>query len=481
MKTILLIIFTFILSVQISNAQWLTETRLTNAAGDSYTSFNNATPLAANGNNIYAVWTDQRDGNDEIYFKHSSDLGITWGTDTRITNNSFFSGYPSIAVSGSTLHLTWYDNRDGNDEIYYKRSTDGGNTWGTDTRLTTADSSSAYPSMSVVGSVVHIVWRDSRFPVNEIYYRHSTDAGLTWGPETRLTNDPANSYSASVSASGNNVHVAWEDNRDGNGVEIYYKRSTDGGNTWGTDTRLTTSAGNSEYPCVVSSDSIIHVAWNDNRDGNIEIYYKRSTDWGSTWSPDTRLTNSPGNSYRPSISVSGTNLHMVWYDQRDGNYEIYYKNSSNYGVTWGTDTRISNNSFVSAQPFVAASGPSVNVIWDDNRDGNYEIYYIGDPTGNTIGIQQISTNIPARFSLSQNYPNPFNPNSKIKFQIAKLSNTKLVIFDIRGREVSTLVNENLNPGTYEVDFDGSKFSSGVYFYKITAGDFIQTKKMTLVK
>ena len=100
--------------------------------------------------------------------------------DTRITNNNSYSGYPAIAVSGSVIHLAWYDSRDGNEEIYYKRSSDGGSSWSADTRMTTADSSSAFPSLVVSGSVVHLVWRDSRVPVNEIYYRRSTDGGITW-------------------------------------------------------------------------------------------------------------------------------------------------------------------------------------------------------------------------------------------------------------------------------------------------------------
>ncbi len=89
--------------------------------------------------------------------------------------------------------------------------------------------------------------------------------------------------------------------------------------------------------------------------------------------------------------------------------------------------------------------------------------------------------MPKGFSLFQNYPNPFNPASKIKFEIPNLSDTKLVVYDILGREVTTLVNEQLKPGTYEVDFDGSRYASGVYIYKLIAGNYIQTKKMLMVK
>jgi hypothetical protein len=97
------------------------------------------------------------------------------------------------------------------------------------------------------------------------------------------------------------------------------------------------------------------------------------------------------------------------------------------------------------------------------------------------GINIISTEVPDRFSLYQNYPNPFNPNTNIKFQIAKNGYAVLRVFDIRGREVTTLVNEQLNPGTYEVEWDASKYSSGVYLYRMTAGEYSATKRMLLMK
>jgi 5-hydroxyisourate hydrolase-like protein (transthyretin family) len=97
--------------------------------------------------------------------------------------------------------------------------------------------------------------------------------------------------------------------------------------------------------------------------------------------------------------------------------------------------------------------------------------------------------IPKEFRLYQNYPNPFNPTTKIKFQIplsrgvseGRGVSTQLIIYDILGREVAILVNEQMKPGKYEVDFDGSNYPSGVYFYKLTAGDFKAVNKMILLK
>ncbi len=101
-----------------------------------------------------------------------------------------------------------------------------------------------------------------------------------------------------------------------------------------------------------------------------------------------------------------------------------------------------------------------------------------------IGITQISTNIPSGYLLGQNYPNPFNPVTKIRFQIP-VGNGRdrsiMKIYDVIGREISTLVNEILSPGTYEVNWDASNYPSGAYFYRLSTGNFIQTKKMVVLK
>jgi hypothetical protein len=255
---------------------------------------------------------------------------------------------------------------------------------------------------------------------------------------------------------------------------------------WQTDVRLTNDPGYSFTSfnnawCIASSGSVVHVVWQDVRDGNYEIYCKRSTDAGVSWGPDTRLTNYTAYSTNPSVAVSGSNVHIVWFDFRDGNREIYYKNSIDGGNTWSSDTRLTNNTDYSFYPSVAVSGSVVHIVWHDYRDGNWEIYYKRDPTGNTIGIKNITSEIPSSYSLQQNYPNPFNPITNVKFQIINSDNVKITVFDITGKEVAILVNEQLAPGTYETTFDASMLTSGVYFYRLETTDFVQTNKMILLK
>jgi len=101
--------------------------------------------------------------------------------------------------------------------------------------------------------------------------------------------------------------------------------------------------------------------------------------------------------------------------------------------------------------------------------------------GVLVGVNQTGTEFPKDFLLGQNYPNPFNPGTVISFQLAVNSFTTIKIYDALGREIQTLVDEELQAGTYEVNFEGPNLPSGVYFYKLEAENFTDTKKMILVK
>jgi len=98
-----------------------------------------------------------------------------------------------------------------------------------------------------------------------------------------------------------------------------------------------------------------------------------------------------------------------------------------------------------------------------------------------VGINQISELVPSSYTLQQNFPNPFNPSTNIRYELPKSGFVKLVVFDALGREVETLVNEKQTAGTYEATFNASQYSSGIYFYRLTTDNFIETKKMILLK
>ncbi|HWA06489.1 MAG TPA: T9SS type A sorting domain-containing protein, partial [Ignavibacteria bacterium] len=101
--------------------------------------------------------------------------------------------------------------------------------------------------------------------------------------------------------------------------------------------------------------------------------------------------------------------------------------------------------------------------------------------GGITAIQQTSSEVPMKFSLHQNYPNPFNPVTRIYFDIPTASFTKLIVYDQLGREVEILVSEQLTAGSYIYDWNAIDYPSGIYYYKLQAGEFSETKKMVLIK
>ena len=461
------------------NAQWQPDFRLTNNPDSSLTSPNNARCILASGSTIHAVWNDNRDGNYEIYYKRSTDDGVTWGNDTRLTTDNAVSQRPSLAISGNIVHIVWND-RVSNEEIYYMQSTNGGLTWGTSLRLTNDPNISTYPSIAASSNLVVTAWGENRDGNYEIYYKRSTDYGITWGADTRLTNDAAVSLQACVVFTGSTLHISWHDNRNGND-EVYYRRSTDGGLTWEAEVRITALPGASFFASMHAAGNLVLIAWVENSDGNPEIYSRRSTDMGISWEANVRHTNNAATSIRPTVSITGSNIHLVYQDNVDGNDEIYYKVSTNSGQSFSPSLRLTNDTAYSVYPCHTVSDAGIHAIWRDFRDGNWEVYYKRNPTGNLVNIHAVSNELPGSYSLSQNYPNPFNPSTKIKFALPNQGNVKISIFDAVGKVLETPVNSEFNPGTYEFTWNASKYSSGVYFYKIESKGFTETKKMLMIK
>jgi photosystem II stability/assembly factor-like uncharacterized protein len=159
-----------------------------------------------------------------------------------------------------------------------------------------------------------------------------------------------------------------------------------------------------------------------------------------------------------------------------GDKNIYY--TTNGGNNW-------SYSFIGVNTILyKLYRTSENIIFAIGSEG--KIYRTSN-NGGIIGINPIETHIPTKIKLFQNYPNPFNPVTKIKFDIPVDSRIRgndrvvLKVYDILGKEIETLVNEKLNPGTYELTFNASQFPSGVYFYRLQAGDYNETKRMILLK
>ncbi len=455
-----------ILSTACLFAQWEPDVRLTYNDSISSTFLNYAWCIGAAADTIHIVWDDTRDGHWEVYYIRSLNAGSTWELDTRLSDYPDCSMHPAIGVSGSNVHVIWSDERDGNQEIYYKRSTDSGLIWGADTRLTSDTAVSASPCLAVFGDTIHIVWHDQRNGNMDIYYKRSTDRGTSWSGDIRLTQGILSSLFPSIAVSETMIHVVWYSD-----LEIYYMHSTDGGMSWGPEQRLTYSPFLSLFASVAVSGDIVHIVWHDQRSGNMDIYYKRSTDHGITWFADTGLTADLSSSNIPALAACGNFAHVVWYDNRMGNYEIYYKCSYDNGISWSDDIRLTDHAETSKAPCITLSGSCIHLVWLDERDGNYEIYYKRDLTGNAVSEADTFNTGIGDFSV---LPSPFHKRVTLKYSIVNNVNVSLNVYDVSGRLIKTLVDEEKTIGTYSVQWDASPLRPGVYF--IAFNDHI-TKKL----
>jgi photosystem II stability/assembly factor-like uncharacterized protein len=237
------------------------------------------------------------------------------------------------------------------------------------------------------------------------------------------------------------------------------RKTTNGGLNWtfpwGTNARV-------NFTAIHFSD--VNNGWALGKNGLI----LKTTNGGNSWD---YVTNTGITSTYNSETVFFLNSNTGWIGTKDTilqtSYALY---TNNGGLNWTRQTPTTGGSSI------------YNIHFFDALNGgltsNDRILHT---TNGGVLIKNISTEIPAAYSLSQNYPNPFNPTTKIKFDVVSTGEVKIVVYDVMGREVQTLVNESLKPGTYELKFDGSQLTSGVYFYKLITDGFTETRKMLLIK
>ncbi len=465
-------------------AQWEPEVQLTEEPSESATCFNNARCVAAADATIHVVWHDGRDGNTEIYYKRSTDGGTTWGADTRLTTDVSWSERPAVAVRDSDVHVVWYDGRLGPPRIFYKHSEDGGTTWGSDTCLTPDTGVGYHPSVAICGSVIHVAWTDmSAGP--QIYYARSLNNGATWESARNITPaaPPLGKNLAAIAVADDIVHVAWMDARSG--PCIYYTRSLDCGATWEVDRSITPVP--SQFASIAVSGASVHVVYADFRHGEAtpQIYYTRSIDNGVNWETEVPLAEAFASWY-PSVAVAGPHVHAVWPDNRNGDMaEIYYKHSPDGGASWETDVRLTDHPAESREPSLAVSATYAYAVWSDDRDENWEIYCKRGAIGASGLEDEENTAGQAPRFLSAN-PNPSAGPVAIRYELMSSASVVVEVFDSSGALVRRLVEGPQSPGAHVIRWDGEDEAgravpSGVYMTRTTLDGRVTNGRVVLAR
>jgi len=455
--------------------------------------------IGIDGNgNFVVVWYDWRNSNEEIFCQLFNSLGQKTGANFCLVSPGYS---PDVAVrKDGSFGLCWVDsfpkfrlfNKNGVpisnairiDSLYFPQA---------NTPSISCDSS---------GNFVVVFQRKITLTYLNIHFQILDSLGNKMGSGGRINDDTLSmivhkNFDVTKRCDGNFI-VTWQDYRmySLNGTDdIYYQMYDRFGNKIGNNTRVNNDTVMLDYqhlPKITSDDA-----------GRFAIVFTEIPDATGIAYNLLQLFNPDGtpNGNNIRFSYNGTEQYpqickrsngdlAVSFERNPGSANVpYMQRMDASGNLIGTSFLVSNQYLNSLKGVggISIFNDKIITVFVDNRFGNFDVFFnirSFIKPDSVASVRNISTLKPDRFCLHQNYPNPFNGVSKIKFEVAKLSDVSITVYDILGKEVSTLVNEKLKPGTYETMFDGGGLSSGIYFCRLQVSgtkEFTSVKKMLMIK
>ena len=222
-------------------------------------------------------------------------------------------------------------------------------------------------------------------------------ATANFGTEINVSDDTTESLSAKSSILGSNVYVVWQDDSSGE-KEIFFKQSSDGGSSFGSIINLSGTVGvDSTNPQLSASGTNVFVVWQEGSTG--DVFFKTSSDSGINFSSSINLSNNIGNSILPQIATSGSNVYVVWQDDTDGDSDIFFTKSTGLFTTFDPPVNLSAlQTDISQNPQISAVGADVYIVWEDDTGGffgNGDIFFVRSTTS--------GTSFDAEVNLSSNF------------------------------------------------------------------------------
>ncbi len=477
--------------------------------------------VLAGGANINNFYSSIDGGNSWSESTMSSTLGV-WG-DPCVLFDSLGNLYFAHLSNPGT---GWWIDR-----IVVQKSTDNGQTWndgvgiGQNVQPQVQDKEwlAVDLSQSPYRGNIYITWTEfddygssSPSDSSRIRFSKSTDEGESWSNAITISDvsgdciDGDNTTEGAVPCVGPNgeIYVSWA-----GPVGLVFDKSTDGGDTWGTDIFVSDIPGGWAFDipgisrcngmpitmCDISDSPYngdIYICWSDQRNGttDTDIFLSKSTDGGATWSPVARVNDDNTTRHQffvwSTIDHSTGHLWFVFYDRRNTTgsaTDVYVVKSTDGGNTF-ENFKVSESSFTPTSSIffgdytnIAAWEGEIYPIWTRLHNGDRSTWTAPVSDSSTITIAQDEIFTPEDFLLYQNYPNPFNPSTTISYQLPETGYVTLKVYDMLGNELETLVSEVKPAGVHEVTFNSGNLSSGLYLYKMNSGNYEKTQKMLLVK
>jgi len=347
----------------------------------------------------FAGWSGSTTG-DDIDFTKSSDGGRSWSTPIRVNDDAGATAQaePSLALDpANNIYIAWTDARNGNNDVYFSKSVNGGLTFGANLRVNDVTTNSqSEPDLAVdpVNShLVHVVWTDTRSPIlgPDIFTANSTDGGLSFNPSVRVNDDVTGTEQGQpviAVAPNRDVYVVWRDPRSAaKGADIYFSKSSDLGATWSPNIYLNSDVGNviQQDPTIaVDVAGTIYVAWTDYRNANTapDIYEAWSANAGASFGANVQVNDDRGLApqLNPSIAANAGKIQIAWADYRTGgatSYDIYTASSED-GITWSANMKVNDdtlpNNFQMNPSIAVDAAGDVFAAFLDTRAIGWDVY-----------------------------------------------------------------------------------------------------------
>ena len=515
--TIFVLTFTFILATSILYSQ-TSPSKVGPTDDNRGINYNNGPCIdrAPNGQ-IICIWATIANHNNAVYWSsYDDDFGF-WNTPQVLGTGTPERTTPAlIADDNNHFHATWSDDY----QLMYAQF--DGVDWSTPVQVY-KDTINANKSSIVIGTdgKIWVAWSTYREAddTNEwLLVSQSSDNGATWSDPDTLAKDMhpgiVSSYFCvpflAVGLNGK-IGVAYRE-KDTNISALYQIYFQEYNGTGWSDPELITTFSDSidcyQASIAYDSKSRLHcVFYTDEKDWPSvdlgQIYYTWKDDGGS-WSDPVAITSEPiGKADYPAISVGPNDALYVVYLQNSYTggsalLQVFTVTSDNRGISWGDTVRISDGTVnmslrsasIGKHPRAAGIGGTsfeggADLLWvepdESETDGN-SIYYGRIPWVEATDVKDNNSQILlGEYHLSQNYPNPFNPTTNIEFRLKATGKVQLKVYNLLGEEVASIIEKEMAAGFHRVNFDASTLTSGIYFYKLMANEFVATKKMIIMK
>ncbi|MDR4510654.1 MAG: glycoside hydrolase [Nitrososphaeraceae archaeon] len=307
--------------------------------------------IASEGDNVYVVWRDNTPGNFDIFFSVSNDNGHTFSTPKNLSYNLGDSSFPQIASEGDNVYVVWVDGISVNFDILFSSSTNNGKSFSPPDVISDNTGQSS-PQIAAKGDNVFVVWSGSTPVGTDILFSFSTNNGKSFSPPDNISNTPTLSIFPQIAIKGYNVYLVWED-RVGGDNNIFISFSTNNGKSFSPPDNISDNIGISGRPQIVAKGDNVYSVWEDNTPSPPGILFSFSTNNGKSFSQPNDISGNIGPSLNPHIAAKGNNVYVVWEDIVQGSKDILFSFSTNNGRSFSQPDDISNSPGNSNSPEIS--------------------------------------------------------------------------------------------------------------------------------